>query len=51
MLALVTLAVLALAACNGTGRPIDASLIERPDEIRPGSGFLSGEDGGFELSF
>ncbi len=42
-------AVLALAAC-GTGEPIDPDLISKPDEIHPGPGVFSGEDGAFVLN-
>ena len=42
-------AILALAAC-GTGEPIDPDMISKPDEMQPGPGVFSGEDGEFVLN-
>jgi hypothetical protein len=42
-------AMLTLVACNTT--PIDASLIDQPDELRQGGGILSGPSGNFSKTF
>jgi len=49
MRALGVLGLLALAACGGP--PIDPALISQPDELRVGSGLLTGPSGIFTRSF
>ena len=40
---------LAAAACVDKPKPIDLELIGEPDEIQPGPGLFSGEDGAFTV--
>lgn len=42
-------ALLALAACGG--KAVDPDSIAAPDEIPPGKGLLSGDDGEFVVNF
>ena len=43
------LCVLALAGCMKGHVPIDADNIDQPDEMQPGPGLFSGEEGAFKF--